>query len=227
MNFRIFKSAEELSKAAARELERHVRAEGARVIALSGGSTPQQLYTILGRSSVLAKYPITWVVLDERWVSIDDQRSNAGMIDRTLFANGMPDRHRFLRFRTELNDPGKSAEVFAEEWAAMEIGVLDLVVLGVGDEGHTASLFPGSSALEVVDRMATEVWVEKLQMWRVTITLPVIRAATYRMVLAAGASKRDVLTQVRDGAELPIAMVTRGVETWWFVDKAAAPGSTP
>jgi len=223
MNLRIFDSTEALSSAASRDLVRYVRAEGARVVALSGGSTPQQLYTILGRSSDLAKYPMTWVVLDERWVSIDDARSNAGMIARTLFANKMPDTHRFLRFRTELNDPAESAKVFADEWTAMGLGVLDLVILGVGDDGHTASLFPGSTAIDVADRIATEVWVEKLDMWRLTITKPVIRAATRRMVLAAGPSKRDVITNVREGADYPITQVTSGVDTWWFVDRAAAP----
>jgi len=72
------------------------------------------------------------------------------------------------------------------------------------------------------------VYVEKLATWRVTITKPVIRAAKLRIVLATGASKREVLTKVRDGAtEYPIAQATQGVETWWFVDRAAAPSSTP
>jgi 6-phosphogluconolactonase len=113
---------------------------------------------------------------------------------------------------------------FEAEWRAHNLDNLDVVILGIGDDGHTASLFPGTPALDVEDRIATSVFVEKLAMWRVTITKPVIRNAKLRIVLATGASKRDVLTTVRDGAmELPIAQCTQGVETWWFVDRAAAP----
>ncbi len=93
----------------------------------------------------------------------------------------------------------------------------------MGDDGHTASLFPGTTALNIEDRIATEVWVEKLKTWRVTLTKPVLRDAALRIVLAAGETKRPVLEQVRAGVEHPIAQVTRGVETWWMVDKAAAP----
>lgn len=214
MNLRIFDSADELMSAAARTIEQ----SGARSIALSGGSTPQPLYKILGES--MRDQPVVWVVVDERYVPIDDPQSNAGMINRTL----MPAPERFLRFHTELADPVATVETFEAEWRAHNLDNLDIVILGMGDDGHTASLFPGTSALEVEDRIATAVFVEKLAMWRVTITRPVIRNAKLRIVLATGASKREVLTKVRNGAmEFPIAQCTQGVETWWFVDRAAAP----
>jgi 6-phosphogluconolactonase len=98
------------------------------------------------------------------------------------------------------------------------------VLLGVGDDGHTASLFPGTDVLQVEDRIAAAVFVPKLDMRRVTITKPVIRAAKMQMVLAAGASKRPILEQIRAGADYPIAQATRDAgETWWLVDRAAAP----
>jgi 6-phosphogluconolactonase len=213
MNLRIFDSSEELMAAAARAIV----SSNARSIALSGGSTPQPLYKLLGES--LRDEPITWVVVDERYVPIDDPQSNAGMINSTL----MPPPERFLRFHTELADPAATVDAFEAEWRARGLENLDLVILGVGDDGHTASLFPGTPALEVEDRIATAVFVEKLATWRVTITKPVIRAAKLRIVLVTGASKREVLTQVRDGGDYPIAQATSGVETWWFVDRAAAP----
>jgi 6-phosphogluconolactonase len=214
MNLRIFDSTDELMSAAART----IASSGARSIALSGGSTPQPLYKLLGES--MREQPVLWVVVDERYVPIDDPQSNAGMINRTL----MPAPERFLRFHTELGDPAATVATFEAEWRAHNLDNLDLVILGIGDDGHTASLFPGTPALDVEDRIATAVFVEKLAMWRVTITKPVIRNAKLRIVLATGASKREVLTKVRDGAmEFPIAQCTQGVETWWFVDRAAAP----
>src|SRR5262249_31947203 len=144
--------------------------------------------------------------------------------EKTLFADGMAPSHRFLRFPTELNDPAATARAFEDEWRRLGLTTLDLVLLGIGDDGHTASLFPGTEVLHVEDRIAAEVFVPRLDAWRVTITKPVIRAAKARMVLAAGAAKRPILEQVRAGADYPIAQVTRDAgETWWLVDRAAAP----
>jgi 6-phosphogluconolactonase len=107
----------------------------------------------------------------------------------------------------------------------MRIEKLDIVLLGVGDDGHTASLFPGTPVLDIDDRIAAAVFVAKLDMWRLTITKPTIRAAALRLVLAAGASKRPILEAVQKGdADYPIAQVTKDVETWWLVDRDAAPG---
>ena len=226
MNLRIFDSAGDLIRAAARTIQQRVDA-GARVIALSGGTTPKPLYEMLGRPPYrdhLAMEAITWVIVDERFVPVDDPQSNAGMIQETLFADGVPPAHRFLRFRTELADAEAVAAAFNEEWKALGIEQLDIALLGMGDDGHTASLFPGTPVLEIDDRISAAVFVPKLDMWRITLTKHVLREAKLRMVLATGEKKRPILDQVREGAELPIALVTRGeIETWWFVDRAAAP----
>ncbi|HEV7768422.1 MAG TPA: 6-phosphogluconolactonase [Thermoanaerobaculia bacterium] len=213
MNLRVFENEEDLAHAAARTILQ----SGAKSIAVTGGSTPKRLYEILSES---LPQDVTWVLLDERYVPIDDPQSNAGMIERVLFARGVP--ARWLRFRTELNDPAATARVFEEEWRELSIDALDLVLLGCGDDGHTASLFPGTPVLEVQDRIASEVFVPRLDQWRVTLTLPVVRAAKSRMVLATGAAKAKILRDVRDGVEYPVTLATSGVETWWFVDRAAA-----
>jgi len=225
MNLRIFDTKDELARGTARAIAERALNEGrdGAVIALSGGSTPVPVYELLGRDDALRERSVTWVVVDERYVPETDPQSNSAMIRRTLFAQGIAPAHRFLRFKTELNDPEATVREFEREWHELGIEKLDTVVLGIGDDGHTASLFPGTDALNVEDRIATAVFVQKLDMWRVTITKPVIRAASLRMVEAAGESKRDVLRAIREGADYPIAQATSGVETWWFLDRAAAP----
>lgn len=216
MNLRIFDDAESLARAA----ERTIRQSGAKTIVVTGGSTPKRLYELLGRS---LPPDVTWILLDERYVPLTDPQSNAAMIERTLFANGIPER--WLRFRTELNDPAETACVFEDEWKRLGISEIDLVLLGCGDDGHTASLFPETTALTVEDRIATENWVPHLSQWRETLTFPVIRGAKLRLVLATGESKAPVLEALRNGAGYPIARATHDADTWWFVDRAAAPVS--
>jgi 6-phosphogluconolactonase len=221
MNLRIFDDTDTLMSAMARAIEQRIEG-GARTVALSGGSTPRPLYTLLGHNERLRDIPVTWVVVDERYVPFDDPQSNAGMMQATLFAGGMSTSHRFLPFRTDIGDPAETARVFERDWAALGIDTLDLVILGIGDDGHTASLFPGTTALDVVGRVATEVYVPRLESWRVTLTREVIRSATMRYVLANGASKAPIIAGVRERADYPITTVTSDTETWWFVDREAA-----
>lgn len=226
MNLRIFDSIDELLTAAARMVVQKAEGTDKPVIALSGGSTPKPLYKMLGASPYqeqLAKKPVTWVVVDERVVPLDNPQSNAGMMNQTLFANGMSPGHRFLRFKSELEDPAKIAKEFEREWQQAGIDTIDLILLGMGDDGHTASLFPDTPVLQVEDRIASEVFVPRMNSWRVTLTRPIIRQAKTRAVLAAGASKEPVLRAIKGGADYPIAAATGGnIETWWLVDRAAA-----
>ena len=210
MNQRIFENLEDLSQAAARA----IRQSGAKSIAVTGGSTPKRLYELLGES---LPEDVTWVIVDERYVPHDDPQSNAAMIERTLFAKGIPER--WLRFDTTFADAEESARKFEAEWRELGIGDLDLILLGCGDDGHTASLFPGTPVLEVEDRIASEVFVPRLEQWRVTLTMPVIRAAKLRYVLAAGETKAPVIDAVRQGVDYPVTRATNGVETWWLVSK--------
>ena len=208
MNLRIFENLEDLSQGAARA----IRESNAKAIGLTGGSTPKRLYEILSDSLPQA---VTWVLIDERYVPRDDPQSNAGMIERTLFKHGIPPR--WLSFDTSFPDPADSARDFEARWKSLGIDRIDLMLLGCGEDGHTASLFPGTPVLEVRDRIASEVFVPRLDQWRVTITMPVIQASGECMVLVAGESKVAIVRDVREGKEFPITHATRGVETWWFV----------
>lgn len=214
MNLRIFDDHESLSAAAARTILQRMPKR----VGLTGGSTPTRLYELLASA---LRDDVTWFLVDDRFVPMGHPRSNATMIERSLFG-GDPPAGRWLRFRTELGDPAATARAFESEWRKFVAEPADLLLLGCGDDGHTASLFPGTAVLDVEDRIASEVFVPQLDEWRVTITKKVIRDAALRIVLVSGESKREVLRTLREGADLPIAQVTRGVETWWFVDRAAA-----
>jgi 6-phosphogluconolactonase len=213
-------------RAAARTIEQRVAGQENPSVAISGGSTPKPLYELMGRPPAkesLAKSNITWVVVDERFVPITDPQSNEAMIRRSLFANGASPAHQFLTFDTTVPDAKASADKFEREWKQRGLDELDVIILGMGDDGHTASLFPGTEVLAVDDRVAAAVFVPRMNQWRVTLTLPVIRAAKLRIVMTAGANKRTMLQEIRDGADYPIARATSGdIETWWFVDRAAA-----
>jgi 6-phosphogluconolactonase len=209
MNLRIFDTAADAVIALARLIEQKARSLDHLSVGISGGSTPRPLYELLGSSPMcesLAERPITWVVVDERHVPSNDPQSNARMIRATLF-----------------DDPAKTARQFEAQWHAFGLNALDLVTLGIGDDGHTASLFPGTSVLDVKDHIAAAVYVPRLEQWRVTLTLPVIQAAKLRIVLAAGESKAPIVRDVAQGVDHPVTRAMSGDgEAWWFLDKAAA-----
>lgn len=196
------------------------------VIAISGGATPRPLYEMLGSPPLrdsLARREVTWVLVDERYVPADNPQSNSRMIRETLFRGGIAEKHRFLDFDTSLDDPSASARRFEETWSALGLETLDIVLLGLGEDGHTASLFPGTAVLDVQEGIAAAVYVPRLGQWRVTLTLPVIRSATLRIVLATRESKAAVVQEVANGVDHPVARAMSGEgERWWLIDRAAA-----
>jgi 6-phosphogluconolactonase len=228
MNFRVFDKVDDVVSAVVATIVAAAESNERAVIALSGGSTPEVVYRRLGSGATLerlSKRRVLWVMGDERCVPPDHELSNSRMVARSLFAAGLPEEHEFLRFRTEFEDPAAIANDFEERWRALGVERLDIALLGVGEDGHTASLFPGTDVLAVEDRIAREVRVEKLNSWRVTLTMPVLRASRMRIVIANGAKKKPILTELRDGASFPVADAMQGGENaWWFVDRDAYPG---
>lgn len=175
-------------------------------IALSGGSTPRPAYEA-ARDADWTRSTV-WFA-DDRAVGPDDERSNYRLVREAL------DPPNLVRIRGELG-----AEAAADEYhAALEDVRLDLVVLGMGGDGHVASLFPGKPELDVTDRRAVAVPEAGMEPYvaRVSLTLPMLNAARRKVFLVTGESKRDLLARVQ---ELPAGRI-EGAE--WFVDEAAAP----
>jgi 6-phosphogluconolactonase len=128
----------------------------------------------------------------------------------------------------DASDRDAAAQSYADEIVrvlaarAGEPPVFDLIWLGMGPDGHTASLFPGSAALDVTDRWVVANWAPALETWRMTLTFPVLNAARHVLFVATGADKADALAQIRTGStDLPAGRV-HAQDTTWLVDAAAA-----
>ncbi len=192
-----------------------VVAEAPASLALSGGSTARQCYELLARADV------GWSAVDvffgdERWVPVDDPESNEGMA-----------RHAFVdqvnpRAVHSMRHAGDTIEKAADAYDGLlrDYGPLSLVHLGLGPDGHTASLFPGSPALEERERLVVPNGDELHTHPRLTLTFPAIRQARLAVFTVAGEGKRDALQRVKAGDDVPAARVSAG-RVIWLVDEAA------
>jgi 6-phosphogluconolactonase len=207
---------------------------GRACVALAGGSTPERMHKLM--ASQAYKDSIDWPAVrffmgDERFVPADDPRSNFGMIRRTIFetgANVSPDN--LFPIATDTKTANDAALAY-EETLHRELpgGRFDVIFLGLGEDGHTASLFPGFPSLDEADRWVVASPPGRLppSVERVTLTYPVLNAARNVMFLTAGEKKKTALALARDPAtdfhQIPAAGVqpTDG-RLLWLVDRAAA-----
>lgn len=198
-------------------------------IALSGGSTPGNAYRLLGQER-LPWERVDVVLGDERWVSSDDASSNARMVRGTLMAQGPGAKATFHPVPTvELDSADASAVMFGELVQRICPGappIFDVMVLGLGDDGHTASLFPGTDAPGVTDAWATVGRGKGLD--RISLTAPVLSAARQVIFLVAGRAKQEALRRLIDPTEsaerTPARLVQPANDVLIFVDQDAAAG---
>ena len=241
-----FPDLESLSQAAAQRIadiaRESVAKNGRFSIALSGGNTPRRTYQLLATQHRGDIDWSRWDVLfgDERFVPMDDARSNYKMAADTLLAGGsIPDEHVYP-IPTDTPTVGDAADAYERTLRYVLIAdtagppPIDLVLLGVGPDGHTASLFPGSPVLAERTRWARAVEAPTTVLPavpRVSLTLPVLNAARTVMFLVAGADKRPVLAEIFDGSEsgrrYPAAMVANAGRTMWMVEQSAMPPLGP
>jgi 6-phosphogluconolactonase len=238
LNVFVFDDAESLARRAAARIaevaRESIEARGLFTIALSGGSTPRRVYELLAgeefRESI--DWPNVHVLFgDERMVPPDNAESNYHMASEALLSHvDIPPEnvHRI----DGVGDAAANASAYELEMRGLfgddaDWPRLDLVLLGMGDDGHTASLFPGTSVLNETRLWVAPNWVEKFGAWRVTLTAPAINAArrvTFLVTSSAKAARlREVLKGERDPARLPSQLIqpSDGILEW-LADREAA-----
>ncbi len=208
-----------------------VEARGRFVLALSGGATPGATYVRLAQDDLAgqvdwARVHVFWG--DERCVPPDHPDSNARMARETLLDRVPIPPENVHRIPAE-QEPVRAAEAYERALRDFfgEAPRFDLVLLGLGDDGHTASLFPGAAAIHERERWTLAVYVEKVGAWRVTLTPPVLNAARQATFLVVGAGKAVCLREVLAGPYQPDTLPAQIVwpadgRVLWLVDRAAA-----
>lgn len=222
---------------------RSVEQRGAFCVALSGGSTPRSLYRLLAKPAFSRQIPWQQVQVfwgDERCVPPTDPESNFRTASESLLAHVSIPGGNVHRIRGELG-PHQAAQEYGRSLRStpslpmvrippngQELPRFDLILLGLGEDGHTASLFPESGALREDQQLVVENWVESVGTWRVTLTVSVINAAVEVMFLVSGSGKAQTLQRVLEGPwqpeRLPAQMIkpADGSLTWLIDTEAAA-----
>jgi 6-phosphogluconolactonase len=221
----IFSNAHELARAAAeyfvaRSAEA-VTKKGLFTVALSGGSTPKALYQLLAESF---ETQVSWSKIhffwsDERHVPPDHPDSNYRMTYEAMLAHVPVPESNVHRIHGENPDAARAADEY--EQTLLE---LDLILLGLGNDGHTASIFPGSEVIHETKRLVAAPWVEKLSTYRITMTLPLLNNSGSVLFLVSGAEKAEIVKEVIEGPKQYPAQFVQPAngQLLWMLDKDAA-----
>ncbi len=198
------------------------------VVALAGGSTPKRFYAALAEREGIP-WQQTWLIWgDERYVPPDHPDSNYRMVQQALLERVRIPPEQVLPMPTQGGDPAEDARRYEAQLRSVlgvgegeEVPSLDLVLLGIGEDGHTASLFPGTAALQVQDRWVTV--GEKEGQPRLTLTYPVLNQAAQVVFLVTGAPKAAIVHKaLTTRADLPCQRVNPKGRLLWLLDRAAA-----
>ncbi len=233
----VLASPADLFHAAAEEFVNAARtaigAQGRFTVALSGGNTPKSLYSLLA-----AKYTdFAWNRVfmffgDERHVPATDPQSNYRMVNEELLSKIKIPAENVFRIHAENPEAATAADDYASQLSRFfelktgEFPRFDLILLGTGPEGHTASLFPDSAALDEQTRLVVSNWVAKFNTDRITFTFPVLNRAAEVMFLASGSEKADIVHEILEGKNTP-PLPAQSVQPTdgkllWMLDEAAA-----
>jgi 6-phosphogluconolactonase len=235
---RVYADREQLSTAAA-ELFVNIAAEATRArrhfrVALSGGSTPRRVYELLATESFSRRVDWNSVDIfwgDERYVPKDDRDSNYRMAHEAMLSHVPVTSENIHRVPTEIDPPQLAAEAYESEirqsfGERSSLPQFDLIYLGLGTNGHTASLFPHSQALKETSRLVLADFVAAVNSWRISMSAPLLNCGRTVAFLISGQDKanvlRDVLLGPRDPERLPAQLIAPEGELLWLTDNAAA-----
>ena len=211
-----------------------IQGSGRFTVALSGGHTPKSLYELLATQADTPWDKIHFFFSDERHVPPDSPDSNFRMANESLFAKAPIPKENIHRVPAEIPDADTAAQSYEQTLRQFfqieedeDLPRFDLILLGLGPDGHTASLFPGTAALHEDDRLMAANWVEKFKTWRLTFTYPVINNAAAVLFMATGEEKQEALLQILQGKPDRENYPAQGIHPTngsllWLVDQAAA-----
>jgi 6-phosphogluconolactonase len=225
-----------LAETAAERLIARIVANGHRpAICLSGGSSPKQMFELLATDAYRGRIPwdrVHWFIGDERFVPVTDSHNNMAMARKAFLDRCAPPAN-VHPIEVDSASPQEAAARYERElksfYGADQLDparpLFDLVMLGAGPDGHTASLFPGYPAESETKRWVTDVPEAHVEPFvpRVSLTFPALASCREMMFEASGAGKRAILARVFDGEDLPATRARSQGETVWLLDKAALP----
>ena len=236
MEIKVLKDLSEINRAAAdifvEQARRAVMEKGQFTLALTGGSSPVELHKMLAQEPYLSQVDwgkcfVFWG--DERWVPLHDERSNARMAFETLLNHVPVPKEQIFPMWSKDKAPQEHAAEYERQLQLVlgKQGVFDLIFLGMGDDGHTASLFPGTEVLNEEAAWVKAYYLDPQQMYRITLTAPLINRAKNIVFLVNGEKKapalREVLEGKRNPQQYPAQLISpKEGEVSWLVDQTAA-----
>lgn len=218
---RVFENSRELARGAAEHFVALAQKDFF-TVALSGGSTPKILYQLLADQFQTqvpwSRTQFFWS--DERHVPPDHPDSNYRMAHEALLSRVPVSESNVHRVRSE----NPSAQEAADEYEKTIVPRLDLILLGLGTDGHTASIFPGSDVLHETKRLVAAPWVERLNTYRITMTLPLLNNGASILFLVSGGEKAQIVKEVLEGPKKYPAQAVQPMngELIWMLDRDAA-----
>jgi 6-phosphogluconolactonase len=233
-------NAAALAETAARRLIDRVTHGNRAAVCLTGGSSPQGLYRLLAEEPWRSKVPwdrVHWFMGDDRFVPESDPLSNMGAARRAFLDRADAPHQNIHPIAIDAADPDEAARLYEDELKKFYDAdppdpaqpLFDLVLMGLGSDGHTASLFPHSPALNEQQRWVVGIAEAGMAPYvpRVTLTFPTLASTREMLFLVDGADKRAILSRLLAGEDLPARRAHSDGELVWLIDRAAAPETTP
>ncbi|MGV2448869.1 UNVERIFIED_CONTAM: 6-phosphogluconolactonase [Ralstonia mannitolilytica] len=234
MNITVFDDLEKLYTKAADAFvdlsKKSIQKNGHFVVALSGGSSPKAIFKLLATPEYKEKVEwnkVYFFWVDERWVPLNDDKSNFRMTDEALLSKVPVDQSHIFPMYAGGITPEDYAKAYEQQIRTVlgDEGVFDFILLGMGDDGHTASLFPGEDVLNEKEKWVSAYYLKPQEMFRITLTAPIINHAENILVIAFGESKKHALNEVLNGeynpSLYPMQLIEKKNGFQFFTDEKA------